>query len=155
MSDPIEQPRRHFLRDGALLFAAAELTLMSSAHGQSRERRKVVPELRPVTNTGFASMQQIEAGILNVGYAEAGPKGGPVVLLLHGWPYDIHSFVDVMPLLAGLGYRVIAPHLRGHGSTRFLSAGSLRNGQQAAVALDIVTLMDALEIETAILAGYD
>jgi pimeloyl-ACP methyl ester carboxylesterase len=90
-----------------------------------------------------------------VGYAEAGPADGPVVILLHGWPYDIHSYVDVAPLLASAGFRVIVPHLRGHGTTRFLSNGTFRNGQQAVVAVDIIALMDALKIEKATVAGYD
>ena len=93
--------------------------------------------------------------MLNVGYAEAGPADGPPVILLHGWPYDIHSFVDVAPLLASAGYRVIVPYLRGYGTTRFLSSETLRNGQPSAIAVDIIALMDALKIEKAILAGFD
>ena len=100
-------------------------------------------------------MKQIDAGLLNVGYAEAGPADGPAVVLLHGWPYDIHSFVDVAPLLASAGYRVIVPYLRGYGTTRFLSGDTIRNGQQSAVALDIIALMDALKIDKATLAGFD
>jgi pimeloyl-ACP methyl ester carboxylesterase len=100
-------------------------------------------------------MKQIDAGVLNVGYAEAGPTDGPAVILLHGWPYDIHSYVDVAPLLAEAGYRVIVPYLRGYGTTRFLSGETVRNGQQSVIALDIIALMDALEIEKAILAGCD
>ncbi len=101
------------------------------------------------------ALKQIDAGLLNVGYAEAGPAGGPAVLLLHGWPYDIHSFVDVAPLLSARGYRVIIPHLRGYGSTRFLSAETMRNGQPTVVALDVTALMDALKIDKAVLAGFD
>lgn len=104
---------------------------------------------------GFASLKHIEAGFLNIGYAEAGPADGRVVILLHGWPYDIHSFAEVAPLLAASGYRVIVPHLRGHGTTHFLSKESFRNGQQAALALGLIALMDALKIEQAILAGFD
>src|SRR5215210_49572 len=100
-------------------------------------------------------MKQIDAGVLNIGYAEAGPTDGRAVILLHGWPYDIHSFVDVAPLLAEAGYRAIVPYLRGYGTTRFLSNETFRNGQQSVVALDITALMDALEIEKAILAGFD
>src|SRR5215831_4558734 len=107
------------------------------------------------TSTSFGPVQQVDAGPLNVGYAEAGPPDGPAVMLLHGWLYDIHSFVDVAPLLAAAGYRVIVPHLRGHGTTRFLSSGTFRNAQQSVVALDIIALMDVLKIEQAILAGYD
>ena len=109
----------------------------------------------PGANASFDALKQIDAGVLNVAYAEAGPSDGPAVMLLHGWPYDIHSFVDVAPLLATAGYRVIVPHLRGFGTTRFLSSETFRNGQQSVVALDIVALMDALGIERAILAGYD
>src|SRR5438876_2499318 len=88
--------------------------------------------IKPGTNTSFGPLKQIDAGVLNVGYAEAGPANGPAVVLLHGWPYDIHSFVDVTPLLAGAGYRVIIPHLRGYGTTRFLSSTAVRNGQPSA-----------------------
>jgi pimeloyl-ACP methyl ester carboxylesterase len=107
------------------------------------------------SRTSFASLKQIEAGLLTVGYAEDGPADGPPVILLHGWPYDIYSYVDVAPLLAGAGYRVIIPYLRGYGTTRFLSDATLRNGQQAALAVDIIDLMDALSVEKAIVAGYD
>ena len=103
----------------------------------------------------FGPLKQIDAGLLNVGYAEAGPANGPAVILLHGWPYDIHSFVDVAPLLAQTGNRVIVPYLRGYGTTRFLSSETFRNGQQAAVAMDIIALLDALKIEKATLAGFD
>src|ERR671926_705344 len=106
-------------------------------------------------NHSFGSLKQIDAGALNVGYAEAGPTDGPAVILLHGWPYDIHSYVDVAPLLAEAGYRAIVPYLRGYGTTRFLSSETFRNGQQSVLALDITALMDALQIEKAILAGYD
>src|SRR5438270_8024801 len=107
------------------------------------------------TNTSFGALKQIDAGLLNVGYAEAGKSDGPAVVLLHGWPYDIHSFVDVAPRLAQAGYRVIVPSLRGYGTTRFLSSTTPRNGQQAVVAVDIIALMDALRIEQAILGGFD
>jgi pimeloyl-ACP methyl ester carboxylesterase len=103
----------------------------------------------------FGPLKQIDAGLLNVGYVEAGPAGGPVVILLHGWPYDIHSYADVTPLLASAGYRVIVPYLRGYGTTRFLSSQTFRNGQPAALAVDIIDLMDALKIEKATIAGFD
>jgi pimeloyl-ACP methyl ester carboxylesterase len=103
----------------------------------------------------FGMLKQIEAGLLNVGYAEAGPADGSVVLLLHGWPYDIHTYVDVAPLLAAQGYRVIVPYLRGYGTTRFLRDDTVRNGQQSVVAVDAVALLDALDIEQAVLAGCD
>jgi pimeloyl-ACP methyl ester carboxylesterase len=103
----------------------------------------------------FGELQRVDAGVLNVGYAEAGPADGPAVLLLHGWPYDIHSFVEVGPLLAAAGYRVIMPYLRGYGTTGFLSGETLRNGQQSVLARDTIALMDALEIDKAIVAGFD
>jgi len=106
-------------------------------------------------DTPFGALKQAEAGLLSVGYAEAGPADGPAVLLLHGWPYDIHSFADVTPVLAAAGYRVLVPFVRGYGTTRFLSDDTPRNGQQAAVAADITAFMDALGIEQAILAGFD
>ncbi|MFD8079855.1 alpha/beta fold hydrolase [Streptomyces sp. NPDC059718] len=107
------------------------------------------------TYTSLGALKQVDAGVLNIGYAESGPADGPVVILLHGWPYDIHSYVDVAPLLAAEGYRVIVPHLRGHGTTRFLSPRAFRNAQQSVVALDVIALMNALRIEKAVLAGYD
>ncbi|THA76050.1 alpha/beta hydrolase [Streptomyces sp. A0642] len=114
-----------------------------------------VPAITPGTHTGFSKLKQVKAGLLDVGYAEAGPAHGPVVMLLHGWPYDIHSFVDVAPLLADQGYRVIVPYLRGHGSTTFLSRHTPRTAEQSAVALDIIALMDALKIDKALFAGFD
>ena len=105
--------------------------------------------------TAFGPIRQVDAGVLDVGYVDAGPPDGPVVVLLHGWPYDIHSYSEVTPLLAAAGYRVIVPHLRGFGTTRFLSEETIRNGEQAALALDVISLMDALEIEKAIVAGFD
>ncbi len=107
------------------------------------------------TNTTFGSLKQIDVGDLNVGYVEVGPSDGTAVMLLHGWPYDIHSFADVAPRLAQAGYRVIVPYLRGSGTTRFLSSDTLRNGQQSVLAVDIIALMDALQISRAILAGFD
>src|SRR5258707_4925848 len=117
--------------------------------------RKVKSIMSNGTNTSFGQLQQIDAGVLNVGYAETGPTDGPAAILLHGWPYDIHSYVDVAPRLSKAGYRVIVPYLRGFGTTRFLSSETLRNGQQSVVALDIIALMDALRIEKAILGGHD
>src|SRR5213082_4027259 len=102
--------------------------------------------MNPPTDSPFAALKQVDAGLLSVGYAEAGPANGPAVILLHGWPYDIHSFVDVAPSLASAGYRVIVPYVRGYGATRFLSSETFRNGQPSALAVDIVALMDALKI---------
>jgi pimeloyl-ACP methyl ester carboxylesterase len=109
----------------------------------------------PGTSTSFGPVKQVDTGVLNVGYAEAGPTDGPAVVLLHGWPYDIHSYVEAVPLLAAAGYRAIVPYLRGFGTTRFLSDTTFRNGEQAALAVDVIALMDALEIERTILAGFD
>ncbi|MFE2373894.1 alpha/beta fold hydrolase [Streptomyces sp. NPDC059398] len=114
-----------------------------------------LPTVSAPAHTSFAALKQVRAGVLDVGYAEAGPSHGPVVICLHGWPYDIHSYVEVAPFLAAQGYRVIVPYLRGHGTTRFLSSRTVRNAQQSAVALDIIALMDTLKIEKAVLAGFD
>jgi pimeloyl-ACP methyl ester carboxylesterase len=111
--------------------------------------------MNPQMSSPFGALKQVDAGPLSVGYAEAGPAAGPAVLLLHGWPYDIHSFADATPMLAAAGYRVLVPFVRGFGPTRFLSGDTPRNGQQAVVAADVVTFMDALGIEHAILAGFD
>jgi pimeloyl-ACP methyl ester carboxylesterase len=151
MSEEINHDRRRLLGAAVLTVAAAELAIVGAADAQSG---KIGP-IKPGTNTSFAPLKQIDAGLLNVGYAEAGPANGPAVILLHGWPYDIYSFVDVAPLLASAGYRVIVPYLRGYGSTRFLSSETFRNGQPSAVAVDIIALMDALKIEKATLAGFD
>jgi pimeloyl-ACP methyl ester carboxylesterase len=113
------------------------------------------PSSSATSDTGFGAVRQTDAGLLNVGYVDAGPADGPVVLLLHGWPYDIHSYAEVVPLLAAAGYRAIIPYLRGFGTTRFLSDATFRNGEQAALALDAIALMDALEIQSAMLAGFD
>jgi len=111
--------------------------------------------MKPGTTTSFGVLKQINAGVLNIVYAEAGPADGPAVILLHGWPYDIHSFADVTPALASAGYRVIVPFVRGYGTTRFLSDDTPRNGQQAALAADVIAHMDALSIDKAILGGFD
>jgi pimeloyl-ACP methyl ester carboxylesterase len=145
MSEQIRKNRRQFLRAAAMGVAAAPLILRRPALAQSAAGA-------PAT---FAALKQIDAGVLNVGYAEDGPADGPPVILLHGWPYDIHSFVDVAPLLAKAGHRVIVPHLRGYGTTRFLASEAIRNGEPAALAVDIIALMDALKIDKAVVAGYD
>ena len=131
MPEAMNQHRRRFLGTAAMTLAAAPLAMLGSAAAQpSRPKSVHVPTIKPGTHTSFASLKQIDAGLLNVGYAEAGPADGPAVILLHGWPYDIHSYVDVAPLLASAGYRVIVPYLRGYGTTRFLSSDTIRNGQQ-------------------------
>jgi len=111
--------------------------------------------MNPPADSSFAAPKQVDAGLLSVGYAEAGPADGPAVMLLHGWPYDIHSYAAVTPSLAAAGFRVIVPYLRGYGTTRFLSGATPRNGQQAALAVDAVALMDALGIGDAIIGGFD
>ena len=141
--------RGRFLRDAGLAFAGAQLAMLGTANAAT------VPAIEPGTHTSFASIKQINAGLLNIGYADLGPPDGKPVLLLHGWPYDIHSFVDVAPLLAAQGYRVIVPYMRGFGSTTFLSNSTFRNGQQSVCALDVTALMDALEIKTAIIGAFD
>jgi pimeloyl-ACP methyl ester carboxylesterase len=147
--------RRRFLAAGAMTLAAAQLGMGGLAAAQSRKAKPSMPAIKPGTHTSLGPLKQIDAGLLNVGFAEAGPIGGPAVILLHGWPYDIHSYVDVAPALAAAGYRVLVPYLRGYGTTRFLSDGTFRNGQPSALALDAVALMDVLKIEKAILAGFD
>jgi pimeloyl-ACP methyl ester carboxylesterase len=142
MTEPIDHSRRRFLGATALTLAAAEIIGSGVARAASADAK-------------FESVKQVEAGDLNVGYAELGAVNQPVVILLHGWPYDIHSFADVAPRLAAAGYRVIVPHLRGYGTTRFLSDKTLRNGEPAALASDIIALMDALKIETAVIGGFD
>jgi alpha/beta hydrolase fold len=139
-----------------MTMAAARLGLIGAADAQPSETTPAaVPTIQPGAHTSFGALQQIDAGVLHVGYAEAGPADDPAVLLLHGWPYDIYSDVDVAPWLASAGYRVIIPYLRGYGTTRFRSTAMPRNGQQSVLAVDLIALMDALTIETAILAGYD
>jgi pimeloyl-ACP methyl ester carboxylesterase len=155
MSKHHKYDRRQFLGNAAKTIAMAEFTML----GLTDVRAGYVKTSRVTsmknTNTSFEEIKQVDAGVLNVGYAEAGPVKGPVVILLHGWPYDIHSFVDVAPLLATKGYRVIIPYLRGHGTTRFLSNDTPRNGQQSALGVDTIALMDALKVDKAIIAGFD
>ena len=141
--------RRYFLGLAALTFSATQILPT-----QALANKKGSRPLNHHTNA-FEEIKQIEAGVLNVGYAETGPANGQPVILLHGWPYDIHSYAESAALLADAGYRVIVPHLRGHGTTRFLSEKTFRNGQQAAVAMDIIALMDALKIKKAIIGGFD
>jgi pimeloyl-ACP methyl ester carboxylesterase len=147
MPKEVNAQRRRFLGAAAAGVAAAQFGLVGTAGAQSGPA--------PGSATSFAALKRIQAGPLDVGYAEDGPADGPPVLLLHGWPYDIHSYVDVAPLLAAAGHRVIVPYLRGYGTTRFLAAATPRNGQQAALADDVVALMDALGIGQAVIAGYD
>jgi pimeloyl-ACP methyl ester carboxylesterase len=154
--EEINPQRRRFFGAAAMTIAAAQFGIAGSGEARPREANagETASSMR-VTNTSFDAIKQIDAGVLNVGYAEAGPSNGPALILLHGWPYDIYSFVDVAPVLASAGYRVIVPYLRGFGTTRFLSAETTRNGQQSALAVDIIALMDTLKIQKAIIAGFD
>lgn len=154
MSNEINHQRRRFFGIAAMTVAAVEfgVTSLASARPAGASPQPVAGAGR---HTSFKTLKQVKAGVLNIGYAEAGPKDGPAVLLVHGWPYDIYSYVDVAPLLASAGYRVIVPYLRGYGTTHFLSSETPRNGQQSALAVDMIALMDALEIDKAIVAGYD
>jgi len=158
-TEAIEISRRNFaisgLTAGAALLAAPALFAEGVEPLSGKPQSAGTLAIQPGAHTSFASMKQIDAGLLNIGYAEDGPADGPAVILLHGWPYDIHSFVDVAPLLASKGYRVIVPYSRGYGTTRFLSGETMRNAQQSAVALDIIALMDALKIQKATFAGFD
>ncbi|MER8462010.1 alpha/beta hydrolase [Mesorhizobium sp. M1396] len=152
--EKIDHHRRHLFGIAAATVAAAQLGAIGIAQAQGGGTETTAsPTPRP--RTSFSSMKQIDAGLLNVGYAEDGPADGAPVILLHGWPYDIYSYVDVAPLLAEAGHRVIVPYLRGYGTTRFLSDVTPRNGQQAALASDIIALMNALDIQKAVVAGYD
>jgi len=152
-SADIDLHRRRFVGAAAMTIAAAHLGAIGRADAQASKAQ--LPAVIPGAHSSFGPLKQIEAGLLNVGYAEAGPAGGSPVILLHGWPYDIHSYVDVAPALASAGYRVIVPHLRGYGSTRFLSNDTFRNGQPSVVALDAIALMDALKIQKATFGGFD
>jgi len=155
ISEEIDRARRYFI-GAAAVSAAAQLGMFGPADAQSSKTgQAALLPLKPGTNTSFAPVKEIDAGVLKVSYAEAGAADGSPVILLHGWPYDIYSFVDVAPMLASAGYRVIVPYLRGYGGTRFLSNDTVRNGQPSAIATDTIALMDALKIEKAILAGFD
>jgi pimeloyl-ACP methyl ester carboxylesterase len=155
MSQPFNHQRRRFFGLAAGTLAATRFGIVGTANAQTKAGPAPIPAVKPGTNISFGPLKQVDAGVLNVGYAEAGPAGGPVVILLHGWPYDIHSYADVTPLLASAGYRVIIPYLRGYGTTHFRSTEAIRSGQPVALAADIIALMDALKIEKVILGGYD
>ena len=156
MSEEISLNRRRFLGTAAMTVAAAQLGVFGSMDAQASTAKPAnVPQIKPGTNASFGPLKHVNAGVLSIAYAEAGPADGPPVLLFHGWPYDIHSFVDVAPILAAAGYRVLVPYLRGYGETRFLSASTPRNAQPAAVAADAISFMDALKIDKAIMGGFD
>ena len=149
----VEHSRRRFLGAAGVTAVASQLGMLPSANAQPATTK--LPEIKPGTNVSFGPLKQIDAGDLNVGYAEAGPADGPPVILLHGWPYDIYSFVDVAPLLASAGHRVLVPYLRGYGTTRFLSSDTPRSGQPAAAAVDAIAFMDALKIRKVVIGGFD
>lgn len=153
MSEHHKYNRRKFLGDASMSLATTGFAMFDFTNSAMNLAETRTPKYG--SNKSFDTIKQINAGVLNVGYAEAGPANGPVIILLHGWPYDIHSFVDVTPLLVSIGYRVIIPYLRGYGSTEFLSKETIRNGQQSAFAVDTIALMDALKIQKAIIAGFD
>jgi pimeloyl-ACP methyl ester carboxylesterase len=158
MSATFSSPsRRSFLiatGAGAATIVTTKLAMLGAASAQPA-KATALAKIKPGANTSFALLKQIEAGALNVGYAEAGPVNGSPVILLHGWPYDIHTYVDVAPALASAGFRVIVPYLRGHGTTRFLNSETPRNAQPSAIAVDIINLMDALKIRQAVIGGCD
>ncbi len=156
MSREVNQDRRRFLSTAALTLGAAQLGMAACSKAQPTVTDPADPPAgQPKTMGSFGPLKEIDAGVLRVGYAEAGASKGRPVILLHGWPYDIHSYVDVAPSLAASGYRVIVPYLRGYGTTRFISNETKRNGQQAALAVDTIALMDSLDIDKAIVAGFD
>jgi len=153
LPEKIDHDRRRLFFGTAAATVAAQLGAIRLLHAEPASPK--LPAIKPGANTSFGPLKQVDAGVLNVGYAEAGPADGPPVILLHGWPYDIHAFVDVAPALAAAGYRLIVPHLRGYGTTRFLSSDTPRNGQPSALGADVIALMDALKIQQATLAGFD
>ncbi|WP_413987922.1 alpha/beta fold hydrolase [Labrys okinawensis] len=155
ISDNIDARRRHILGAAAVGLVFTRFAITSRAEAASAGTNEATSAAMKASPTTFGPLKQIDAGVLNVGYVELGPADGHPVILLHGWPYDIHSYVEVAPSLAARGYRVIVPHLRGYGTTRFLSDTAVRNGQPSALAGDIIALMDALGIGKATLAGYD
>jgi pimeloyl-ACP methyl ester carboxylesterase len=155
MSQHTNPDRRRLLGTAAVTLAAAPFAMSGALFAQSGDAKPGAGAIRPGAHTSFAALKQVEAGVLTIGYAEAGPADGPVVILLHGWPYDIYAFVDVVPVLASAGFRVIVPWLRGYGTTRFLSIDTPRNGQQGALATNVIALMDALKIDKAVVAGFD
>jgi len=156
MPDDFNKSRRNLLGVSALGFAAAQLGAVGTARAQASDTtRSSVSRTATAKKGTFGPLKHVNAGVLSIAYAEVGPADGPPVLLFHGWPYDIHSFVDVAPILADAGYRVLIPYLRGYGETHFLSATTPRNAQPAAVAVDAINFMDALKIDKAIVGGFD
>jgi pimeloyl-ACP methyl ester carboxylesterase len=156
METEIKYGRRRFLGKAAMSFGAAELAVIGLTNAQfNNSGKSEIMKNRNKESRFVSEIKQINAGLLNIGYVETGPSGGSPVILLHGWPYDIHSYNEVAPLLASAGYRVFIPYLRGYGSTQFLSSETFRNGQPSVVAFDTIQFMDALKIENAIIGGFD
>jgi pimeloyl-ACP methyl ester carboxylesterase len=151
----VNHDRRRFFGAAATAIAATQFAFNDSAIANPRAKTVDLARIKRGKNTAFASIKQVATGVLDIGYAEAGPADGPAVVLLHGWPYDIYSYVDVAPPLADAGYRVIVPYLRGYGTTRFIQSETFRNGQPSALASDVIDLMNALKIEKATVAGFD
>jgi pimeloyl-ACP methyl ester carboxylesterase len=155
MSNSTNPHRRQFFGNALAAVAVSQLGLAASAEAQNVTPAPRTPVTKAGSHTSFGALKRIDAGLLSISYAEAGPADGPPVLLLHGWPYDIYSFVDVAPILAAAGYRVLVPYLRGYGETRFLSDETARNAQPAAVATDAIDFLDALGIKKVVVAGFD
>lgn len=153
MDDSINLRRRRLIGTSVASLGLLDLGFSQLANAQTSQNPTTSG--RSAGGKTFTSIKQIDAGLLNVGYAELGPRNGPAVILLHGWPYDIHSYIDVAPIVAAAGYRVLVPYLRGYGSTTFRSPETVRNGQQSVTAVDIVAFMDALGIDQAVFGGYD
>jgi pimeloyl-ACP methyl ester carboxylesterase len=155
MSEEINPDRRRFVGTATAALTAAQFGLAAAAQAQPRIATPTKTAGKAGTHTSFGPLKNVNAGVLNIAYVEAGPVDGPPVLLLHGWPYDIHSFVDVAPILTDAGYRVLIPSLRGYGETRFLSSDTPRNAQPAAVATDAINFLNALKIQKILVAGFD
>ncbi|MGH8782109.1 alpha/beta fold hydrolase [Paraburkholderia sp.] len=155
MAGDVNKSRRTLLSVSALGLVAVQFGTVTGANAQSSSRNQASASGASASKGSFGPLKKVNAGVLSIEYAEAGPADGPPVLLLHGWPYDIHSYVDVAPILAAAGYRVLVPYLRGYGGTRFFSTDTPRNAQPAAVAVDAVNFLDALKIEKAVVGGFD
>lgn len=154
-AEKVDHRRRLLVGTVAAAIAAVELAANARAEDTAGATIQTKAPSSGGVPTSFGSLKQINAGVLSIAYADLGPADGPPIILLHGWPYDIHTYVDVAPLLASEGYRVVVPHLRGYGATRFLANDAMRNGQQSALGTDVIALMDALEIDRAVIAGCD
>lgn len=155
MAEKFKIDRRRFITAAATTLITGPLMMIDSTHAQSNQTPKQPVMIKPETGDSFQMMKQIDAGVLNIGYVEIGPAEGIPVVLLHGWPYDIHSYSDVAAILSAKGCRVIIPHLRGHGTTTFLKTNTARSGQQASLGADLIAFMDALKLKRAVVAGYD